>query len=50
MAFQKVQATIILQCVVAKIKEASSRLGVFRKNLPIYLHDLFRATSDGFGS
>jgi len=50
MGFQRVQATIILQRVVAAIKEASSKLGVFRKNLPIYLHDLFHVTSDRFRS
>ncbi len=50
MIFQKVHATIILQCVVVEIREASSRLGVLRIFLPIYLHDLFHTTNDGFRS
>jgi len=49
-AFQRVQAITILGRAIVAIGEASSRLGVFSRFSPIFLHDLLCATDDGFRS
>jgi len=49
-AFQRVQVTTILHRAVVAASKASYRLGVLPSFLPISLHDLLCATSDGFGS
>jgi hypothetical protein len=50
MALKKIQAATVLRKVVVAAREASSRLGVLPSLLPISLHNLLRATGDGFRS
>ncbi len=50
MAFQRVQAATILCQAVVAAGEASSNRGVLPGFLPISLHNLVRATGDGFRS
>ncbi len=49
-ALQKIQITIVLQHATVVAKKASSRLGVLPSFSPTFLHDLLRATNDGFRS
>jgi hypothetical protein len=48
MAFQRVQAANILYQAIVAFGEAFFKLGVFLGFLSISLHNLLRATSDGF--
>jgi hypothetical protein len=48
MAFKRIQAIAILWHAVMTAGEVSSRLGVRRGFSPISLHNLLRATGDGF--
>ncbi len=50
MAFQRVHAATILCQAVVAAGEASSNRGILPGFLPISLHDLLRATADGFRS
>jgi hypothetical protein len=49
-ALQKIQVTIVLQHAIVVARKVSSRLGVLPSFLPTFLHDLLRATNDGFRS
>lgn len=50
MAFQRLQATIILQHVVVLTRGVSFRFDVIQGFSPISLHDFFHVIDDGFRS